>query len=66
MGPILAESIRRPFGLLLGALLASVVAIAMATPPVDPPREHRYSKREYKQFKRVGKCINGKRVWVYQ
>jgi len=55
MGPNLAESaIRRSW--LVGVLLAITVAFAFVKP--EPPRDH-----EYKHFKRVGKCIDGKRVY---
>ena len=55
MGPSLAESSARRFWP-LGVLLAITVAFATMRP--EPPRD-----REYKQFKRVGKCVNGKRVY---
>lgn len=55
MGPNLAESaIRRSW--LLGALLAITVAFAMVKS--EPPRDH-----DYKHWKRVGKCVDGKRVY---
>jgi hypothetical protein len=62
MEPTFAESAphRGRFVWLVGTLAATAVAFAMLRPAPTPPA-HDYA--QYDQFKRVGKCVDGR--WIY-